>query len=319
MAYLGGGPENVYELALEEIGAGNRESDGRLFFASSAASDHEPLLAGITVQGPVAAGDTAVTVAPAPVTIAVLANDTDPANPSALTVSAVGAAANGTVAANPDGTLTYAPTAGFTGFDRFTYIAADAAGETDAASVTVQVAAANGGQQVAGDASGNTLPGGTGDDFVDAGDGSDFVNGLDGGDLILGGAGADYLAGGTGNDLIRGGAGADFMYGGAGDNRFVFGDGDLAADINATDQITGFRLFGADLLDLSEIDAVVGGRDDAFTFIGTGAFTGQAGELRYQASGAYTDIWGDVDGDGAADIALRLYGNVAVAQSMLIA
>lgn len=89
---------------------------------------------------PVAANDSASTTEGQAVRIAVLANDTD-ADGDALVVSALGEAANGSVALNADGSLTYTPNTGFSGSDSFTYTAADPSGRTDTASVTVSVGA----------------------------------------------------------------------------------------------------------------------------------------------------------------------------------
>jgi VCBS repeat-containing protein len=89
---------------------------------------------------PVAVNDTAATVAGSAVTITVLANDSDIDSPS-LTVTAVTQGTQGTVAINPDKTVTF--TAGlFVGTDSFTYTISDGNGGTSTATVTVTVAAA---------------------------------------------------------------------------------------------------------------------------------------------------------------------------------
>ncbi|HNQ90946.1 MAG TPA: Ig-like domain-containing protein [Verrucomicrobiota bacterium] len=104
-------------------------------------------VATVTVQvvaigntAPVAASDSAATTAGMPVTIAVLANDSD-ADGDALAVSALGAPANGTVALNADGTVTYTPVTGFVGTDTFTYQASDGLSLSPVATVTVEVTA----------------------------------------------------------------------------------------------------------------------------------------------------------------------------------
>ncbi|MGD1941825.1 MAG: Ig-like domain-containing protein, partial [Leptolyngbyaceae cyanobacterium] len=88
-------------------------------------------------EAPVAVEDTATTDEDISVVINVLANDTD-ADADALTVTAVGTATNGTAVINEDGTVTYTPTAGFSGEDAFTYTVNDGLEETTA-SVTVTV------------------------------------------------------------------------------------------------------------------------------------------------------------------------------------
>ncbi|TNF56634.1 MAG: tandem-95 repeat protein, partial [Burkholderiales bacterium] len=86
---------------------------------------------------PVATDDVAATDEDTPVTIDVLANDTDPdADPLTVT-SAV--APNGSVVINGDGTLTYTPNANFNGTDTITYTISDGNGGTSTATVTVTV------------------------------------------------------------------------------------------------------------------------------------------------------------------------------------
>lgn len=89
-------------------------------------------------RAPVAAADSATTPAGSPVTVAVLANDSDP-DGDPLTVSAVTQPTSGTAAINANNTVTYAPKAGFSGTDRFTYTAADGRGGTTTATVTITV------------------------------------------------------------------------------------------------------------------------------------------------------------------------------------
>ncbi|NJS13815.1 MAG: tandem-95 repeat protein [Sphingopyxis sp.] len=95
----------------------------------------------VTNPAPLAANDTAATNEDAPVTVAVLANDSDPdADP--LTVTSA-TAPNGTVVINGDGTITYTPNANFNGTDTITYTISDGQGGTSTATVTVTVAGVN--------------------------------------------------------------------------------------------------------------------------------------------------------------------------------
>ena len=71
-------------------------------------------------------------------------------------------------------------------------------------------------------------------------------------------------------------------------------------------------LSGADVIDLSRLDAKTGGNDDAFAFIGAAAFSSVAGQLRFRVSGANVIVEGDVTGDGVADFAIVLGATVAV-------
>jgi CshA-type fibril repeat protein len=87
---------------------------------------------------PVANDDARTAMSGVPVTINVLANDSD-ADGDSLTVTGVTTPANGTATINPDNTITYRSNCGFQGFDSFSYTISDGNGGTDTAQVTVQV------------------------------------------------------------------------------------------------------------------------------------------------------------------------------------
>ncbi|MFG1379946.1 type I secretion C-terminal target domain-containing protein, partial [Xanthobacter autotrophicus] len=79
------------------------------------------------------------------------------------------------------------------------------------------------------------------------------------------------------------------------------------------DTITDFSAAQGDRIDLSQIDAntTVGGNQD-FTFLGTAAFTGHAGELRETAvAGGYL-VSGDLNGDGVSDFQLMVNTSAAL-------
>jgi hypothetical protein len=92
----------------------------------------------VDANGPNALPGEATTFDDTPVTVGVLANDID-AHGDPLTLIAVTQPANGSVAVNPDGSLTYTGNAQWTGDDSFTYTIADPAGHTDTATATVHV------------------------------------------------------------------------------------------------------------------------------------------------------------------------------------
>lgn len=96
----------------------------------------------VTVNSrPEAKPDKATTVLDTLITINVLANDSDAdgtINPASVTI--VTQPSNGTATVNADGTVTYAPNAGFTGSDLFTYTIQDDVGATsDPAQVSITV------------------------------------------------------------------------------------------------------------------------------------------------------------------------------------
>jgi hypothetical protein len=92
---------------------------------------------------PIASDDSNQTIEGQPATTDVLANDTDPdGTPNASTVQVQTSPSNGSVSANGDGTITYAPDAGFTGTDSYAYTVEDDDGtRSNRAMVTIDVLA----------------------------------------------------------------------------------------------------------------------------------------------------------------------------------
>lgn len=158
----------------------------------------------------------------------------------------------------------------------------------------------------------DTLLGGDGNDRLFGDQGMDSLDGGAGRDLLEGGVEADTLFGGGGNDTLSGGSGRDRLIGGAGGDRFVFGTGDTGNASASADSIADFSRAQGDKIDLSAIDAVAGGGDNAFTFIGSAAFSGQAGQLRFVQVAGEAHIFADMDGDANADLVIRLEGVTVV-------
>ncbi|MCP1721331.1 retention module-containing protein [Pseudomonas citronellolis] len=88
-------------------------------------------------DAPVAKPDSASTQEDKPVTLNVLANDSD-VDGDALSVTSA-FASNGSVTVNADGTLTYTPKANFSGSDSITYTISDGHGGTASSTVAVSV------------------------------------------------------------------------------------------------------------------------------------------------------------------------------------
>lgn len=147
--------------------------------------------------------------------------------------------------------------------------------------------------------------------------GNDTLDGAWGDDQLNGGGGDDLLFGGYGDDVLVGGAGVDTLVGVQGADLFRFSAGDSGTG-SAADLIADFTQ-GEDRIDLLGIDAslVVPG-DQAFSFIGSDAFSGAAGELRYEYDGTYTWLQGDLDGDAVPDVEIRLNGDVSLLASDFI-
>ncbi|WP_298955134.1 calcium-binding protein [uncultured Methylobacterium sp.] len=114
---------------------------------------------------------------------------------------------------------------------------------------------------------------------------------------IVGGEGADTLIGGEGSDRLTGGGGRDtFRY------RTI-----SEAGLSTTRDVIRDFVRGEDVVDLTAIQAVAGSTSDqAFSFIGTGAYTGQAGELRATQNGSVAVLQGDINGDRRSDFQIYL-------------
>jgi Ca2+-binding RTX toxin-like protein len=138
-----------------------------------------------------------------------------------------------------------------------------------------------------------------------------------GNDWLSGGATADRLDGGAGNDLIVGGGGGDDLTGGSGADAFVLArtsDSRPGGTFGlGVDRINDFSQAEGDVIDLSDIDANPATFfNDTFRFMGAGAFSGFAGELRYAVSGGVTTIAGDTNGDKIADFTIRMSGTISL-------
>jgi serralysin len=129
---------------------------------------------------------------------------------------------------------------------------------------------------------------------LEGGVGNDRLAGLAGNDVLIGGAGADTIIGGTGRDTLSGNAGND---------RFDF---DALSDSGvapaARDSISGF-VHGQDRIDLSTIDAITGGVNNAFSF--TGSFAA-AGHVRVIQVGADALVQLNTDSDAQIEASILL-------------
>jgi Ca2+-binding RTX toxin-like protein len=146
------------------------------------------------------------------------------------------------------------------------------------------------------------------------------ITGSKAGNLLSGGAGNDMLLGGAGNDTLRGDAGHDILTGGAGADTFDFNAVSETGVLATTrDVITDFThnatLSLSDRIDVSTIDANSAlASDQAFSWLGTAAFSGVAGQLHYRlenataTTAARTIVEGDINGDKVADFQVELTG-----------
>lgn len=129
---------------------------------------------------------------------------------------------------------------------------------------------------------------------------NDVIWGNEVANKLEGRAGNDTLNGFEGNDILIGGTGADTLTGGLGADRFNF------SELEKLDRITDFNHAQGDLIDLR-------GTGVDFTWIGGGAFTNHAGELRFEGG----QLQGDTNGDGLADLIITVVGDPLVQADVL--
>lgn len=148
-----------------------------------------------------------------------------------------------------------------------------------------------------------------GGDHLDGGSGNDMLYGSGYNDLLFGSQGKDFLYGSAGDDKIDGGSGDDRLTGGRGVDLFVYRSPEDSLTARR-DIILDFSRAEGDLIDLSAMDADKGvAGNQSFTYIGTSAFSGEAGELRVSyRSGGFAVVTGDVNGDGVEDFNIRVNG-----------
>ena len=109
----------------------------------------------------------------------------------------------------------------------------------------------------------------------------------------------ENVIGGSDNDTIIANAAVNELTGNGGQNQFRW-TAVTDSPLGAADTITDYHL---DIINLVEIDAIAATPgDDAFTLIHSDAFSGTAGELRWEVTGDVIDFFGDVDGDMVADL-----------------
>lgn len=125
------------------------------------------------------------------------------------------------------------------------------------------------------------------------------------------GARIEDAVGGVANDQITANELQNRLTGGGGGDIFTFTEHDaqlgwVRSDGKKalSDTIADF-VSGQDRIDLSAIDAVRGTEaNEAFSWIGSAAFSNMAGQLRAASAGGYVRIEGDTDGNGVADLVI---------------
>ncbi len=187
-------------------------------------------------------------------------------------------------------------------------------------------------EQVWGSNLNDTITGSNADNDLYGFNGSDIINGAGGNDNIFGGFGettgntlsggsgndsilasygADILRGDTGNDRLTGSLGTDRLTGGTGADRFIF-DNLADSTMAAADTITDFN--GAeDLIMLAPLQFTT-----SQTFIGSSAFSATGGaELQVITAMGVQTLQVDANGDGTADMAIKVIGTALSADDFI--
>ena len=119
----------------------------------------------------------------------------------------------------------------------------------------------------------------------------------------------ENAVGGSAGDLIIANQAANSLTGGGGGDTFAWRSSADAGLGALGDAVTDFNPGQSDRIDLSAIDAnPLTEGDEAFAFLGTGAFTGNAGELRYEVIDGNARLLADLNGDSVADLQITLNG-----------
>lgn len=168
--------------------------------------------------------------------------------------------------------------------------------------------------RLSGNALANRIGGREGNDLLRGRDGADRLVGGGGDDSLSGGLGGDQLIGGKGDDVLTGGKGGDDLRGGEGADLFVFARASESGS-GQRDLLLDFSRSEGDTIDLAQISDP----QAPLAFIGEGAFSGTAGEVRFDhRASAGTRILADLDGDGDSDFAVALAGDFAIREDDLI-
>ncbi len=179
-----------------------------------------------------------------------------------------------------------------------------------------------GNDSIEGGGGADVIYGDRGSDSLYGDQGSDDLYGSGGNDRLFGGNGNDYLDGSSGNDMLEGGRGIDQQWGSSGNDVFFYRN-TKSAPLTGTEYDTiGFLTSGSDKISLSSIDANTAESapgDQSFSFVGTAAFDGKAGRLRYDVIDADNDgdaddilVLGTVNADATADFGIAVLNRTSI-------
>ncbi len=128
--------------SFDSLNLGQTAIDSFTYTVSDGDGGSDTATVTVTIEGenapPVAGDDFAKTPMGEPVTVPVLENDTDP-NGDSLAVIVLSVDQGGKAEVNPDGTITFTPDNDFVGTATVTYLVEDPSGESDQATLQIEV------------------------------------------------------------------------------------------------------------------------------------------------------------------------------------
>ena len=175
------------------------------------------------------------------------------------------------------------------GFDTLDY-------SQSSAGITIDLQ--SGAAGIGGDAQGDIISGQF--ESVFGSNSVDTITGSSNGESIYGLSGDDVINGGDGDDVLIGNGGMDTLTGGNGNDTFQYYE--YSFDNAMADTITDFAI--GDRIEMQQGD--INGTSLVPIFIGTAAFSGVSGEMRYEKTGGQTLIHLDINGDSTSDQTLTL-------------
>ena len=124
-------------------------------------------------------------------------------------------------------------------------------------------------------------------------------------DTLVSTSASETLTGTADRDQFLLGGGVDTVFGLAGMDLFRFRPSALGTAATNATTMEDFSRADGEKLDLTAIDAIAGTVfNDTFSFIGTAAFNGTAGQLRWEDLGGLRMIQGNVNTDTIADLTI---------------
>jgi Ca2+-binding RTX toxin-like protein len=142
---------------------------------------------------------------------------------------------------------------------------------------------------------------------------ADVLYGTSGADYMQGAGGDDYMSAGRGNDVLHGGAGRDRLAGGRGADTLYYTNVNEFGDFVYDFQVGQDQIYLANLAGLP-----TAAQGESWSWLGDGAFTGHALDLRFYHSGRNTFVSADLDGNRTADISIELNGHLELGSSNFV-